>query len=99
VLTVPVSDRRLLERAFEKVRQASGGMPAVMIRQLDALAQVAAYATTTDQREVIVKQAEMILRLSRATVTEEQDLADVARRYDAVVSMGAGTSRAAPRPG
>lgn len=86
MITVAVSDRRLLERAFEKIRQASRGMPAVMIRQLDALANVMTYATTPGQREVILEQAEMILRASTESVAEERDRADVRRRYDAVVA-------------
>ena len=31
---------RLVQRAFEKIRQAGQGMPAVMIRQLEALAKM-----------------------------------------------------------
>jgi len=44
LITVPVSYERLVQRSFEKVRQAAGGMPAVLIRQLDALAKVMAVA-------------------------------------------------------
>ena len=39
VITAHVSYARLIERAFEKIRQAGRGMPAVLIRQLDALVQ------------------------------------------------------------
>ena len=40
VITAQISYDRLVERAFEKIRQAGRGMPAVMIRQLDALARI-----------------------------------------------------------
>jgi len=33
----PPQQALLVERAFDKVRQAGRGMPAMMIRQLDAL--------------------------------------------------------------
>ena len=42
VITVTVSFERLVQRAHDKIRQASRGMPAVMIRQLDALTKVMA---------------------------------------------------------
>ena len=40
VITAACQLPRLVERAFEKIRQASRGMPAVMIRQLDALTKI-----------------------------------------------------------
>jgi uncharacterized membrane protein len=86
VITVPVSFRRLVERAHDKIRQASRGMPAVMIRQLEAIAKVMAYTTSVEQREVLLEQAEMILRASEESVPEAADRADVRRRYDALHS-------------
>ncbi len=51
VITADVSYTRLVERAFEKIRQAGRGMPAVLIRQLDALAKIIEHTTTEDRRE------------------------------------------------
>ena len=42
VVTSHISHRRLVQRAYEKIRQAGRGMPAVMIRQLDGLARIMA---------------------------------------------------------
>jgi uncharacterized membrane protein len=84
VITVTVGFRRLVERAHDKIRQAGRAMPAVMIRQLDGLAKVMAYTTSSEQREVLLEQAAMILRASEESVPEEADRADVRRRYDAV---------------
>jgi uncharacterized membrane protein len=92
VITVPVSFRRLVERAHDKVRQASRGMPAVMIRQLEAIAKVMAYTTSAEQREVLLEQAEMILRASEESVPEAADRADVRRRYDAVRLVDSSTT-------
>jgi uncharacterized membrane protein len=86
VITITIGFRRLVERAHDKIRQASRGMPAVMIRQLDGLAKVMAYTTSPAQREVLLEQAAMILRASEESVPEEADRADVRRRYDAVRS-------------
>jgi uncharacterized membrane protein len=97
VITVTVSFRRLLERAHDKIRQASRGMPAVMIRQLDGLAKVMAYASAPEQRELLLEQAAMILRASEESVPEKADRADVRRRYDAVL-RSVSSSTMAPWP-
>jgi uncharacterized membrane protein len=86
VITAEMSFNRLVQRAFEKIRQASRGMPAVMIRQLEALTKIKDYATTEEQRRVLMEQAAMILRASDESVPEEADRADIQRRYDALVS-------------
>ncbi len=85
VITVTVGFRRLVERAHDKIRQASRAMPAVMIRQLDAIAKVMVRTSTAEQRQVLLEQAEMILRSSEESVPEAADRADVRRRYDAVL--------------
>jgi uncharacterized membrane protein len=82
VIVVTVQFRRLVERAHDKIRQASRAMPAVMIRQLDGIAKVMAHTKSPAQREVLLEQAEMILRASEESVPEAADRADVRRRYD-----------------
>jgi len=86
VITVTISFPRLAERAHDKIRQASRGMPAVMIRQLDALVKVMARTSTPQQRELLLQQAAMVLRGSEESVPEEADRADVLRRYEEVLS-------------
>jgi uncharacterized membrane protein len=86
VITVAVSYRRLIERAHDKIRQASRAMPAVMIRQLEGLANVMEHTTTHEEREVLLEQARMILRASDESVPESNDRADVRRRYERVLS-------------
>ena len=89
VITVTVGFPRLVERAHDKIRQASRGMPAVMIRQLDGLAKVMVHTTASEERELLLQQAAMILRVSEESVPEQADRADVRRRYDAVLSADA----------
>jgi uncharacterized membrane protein len=95
VISAAISYKRLVERAYEKIRQASGGMPAVMIRQLDSLAKVMEYATTSAQRDVLIEQAERIQTLSAETVREPADRADVTRRYEAVLAARVAAERPA----
>jgi uncharacterized membrane protein len=87
VITADVRYTSLVERAFEKIRQASRGMPAVMIRQLEALTKIAEAATTPEQRRVLLTQAEMIHRSSLTTLPEPHDVADVQREYEKLLMV------------
>ena len=85
VIARTIGFQRLAERSYEKIRQASRGMPAVMIRQLDALTKVMAHTTTAEEVDVLIAQADMILRASEESVPEPADRADVRRRHAAVL--------------
>jgi uncharacterized membrane protein len=86
VITVPVSYERLVQRSFEKIRQAAGGMPAVLIRQLDVLYKIMAVAPAS-RSQVLLDQAGMIQRLNLRTVIEAADQADVTARYEALLAL------------
>jgi uncharacterized membrane protein len=78
---------RLVQRSFEKIRQSSMGMPAVMIRELEALARIMTETTSDGQRRVLLEQAAMIDRASERSVPEAADRADIRRRYEAILTM------------
>lgn len=80
-----LSYERLLNGAFDKVRQAGRGMPAVTIRQLEALARIVEFTVDDSQRQALLRQADMLLRSSEEAVPEPNDRRDVRARYDAVV--------------
>jgi uncharacterized membrane protein len=84
VISDQVSYERLVQRAFEKIRQASRGMPAVMIRQLDALTTIMEQTTDPQRAQVLMDQADMIHRANVGSVPDESDRADVDRRYAAL---------------
>jgi uncharacterized membrane protein len=84
VITADLPYDRFVERAFDKIRQAGRGMPAVMIRQLDALSKIIEHTTSAGQLEVLLAQSDMIRRSSEESIPEEADRLDVRRRYDAV---------------
>ncbi|MFE3054052.1 DUF2254 domain-containing protein [Nocardia sp. NPDC059239] len=85
VIAAQASYERLVQRAFEKIRQSARGMPAVMIRQLEALAQIADHTTDPERRSILLEQAAMIVRSARESVPEDADLQDVLRRYRVLV--------------
>jgi uncharacterized membrane protein len=71
------SYQRMVNRAFDKIRQSARGMPAVIIRMLDALSSVMAEATSAEQLQVLTRQADMILRSAEESVPELNDLLDI----------------------
>jgi uncharacterized membrane protein len=68
-------------------------MPAVMIRQLDALAKIADHTSDAQQRALLLAQAAMILQSSEESIPEPADRADVRRQYDAVLAAAGGGIR------
>ena len=99
IITAEPSQERLVQRAFEKVRQASLGMPAVMIRQLEAVVKIMADTSTAGQRRVLMDQAAMIQRAAERSVPEKADREDILRRYEAVLAAEARLARADPVAG
>jgi uncharacterized membrane protein len=93
LITVPVSYERLVQRSFDKIRQAADGMPAVLIRQLDALSKIMAVAPAS-RSQLLVDQAAMIQRVNQRSVPEEADRADVTARYEVLLSQHAKAARA-----
>jgi len=73
---------RMVNRAFDKVRQAARGMPAVIIRMLDALSSIVEQTTSAEQQRVLVRQAEMILQSAEESVPDAHDREDIRLRYD-----------------
>jgi uncharacterized membrane protein len=86
---------RMVNRAFDKVRQAGRGMPAVVIRLLDALTHVLERTVEPSQRATLLRQAEMIMRGAESDIPEPNDLADIGRRYEDLRAV----ARSLDRPG
>jgi uncharacterized membrane protein len=95
LITAPVSYERLVQRSFEKIRQASDSMPAVLIRQLDALSKVMTIAPP-GRSQVILDQAAMIARVGERTVPEPADQADITTQYQALLAIHAQVTRPQP---
>jgi uncharacterized membrane protein len=77
---------RMVNRAFDKIRQSAGGMPAVLIRLLDAITAIATATVDPRQRQVLARQGEMILAVAESTVDEPRDVDDVRSRHRRLTS-------------
>jgi uncharacterized membrane protein len=82
VISLGPDYERIVNRASDKIRQASRNMPAVAIRQMDGLTKVLWYTSTPEQRRVLAAQAARILRASEDEVPEADDREDVRQRYE-----------------
>jgi uncharacterized membrane protein len=87
LVEVPLSYGRVVDRAFDKIRQSGRAMPAISIRQLDNLAKIAGYTTDEEQRAVLLRQATMIMRGTDESVAEPYDRQDVQTAYDHVIDV------------
>lgn len=87
VIAFEPSFDRLVERAFDTIRQAAIGMPAIMIRQLDAIAKVIEQVPDRRRRTALIRQAEAIQRSNLATVADAGDRHDVTQRFEAVMAL------------
>jgi uncharacterized membrane protein len=98
LISTEITYERLVQRSFEKVRQAGHGMPAVMIRQLDALSKIMERTTAPEDRQLLLDQAAMIERLSAATVGEQSDRSDVTRAYRRLLDVHDSLAERSPAP-
>ena len=87
---------RMVNRAFDKIRQAARGMPAVIIRMMDSLANIMEQTTSAPQRRVLARQAEMIFDSAQESVADPNDRGDIEIRYQRVLSRIAPDAPAAP---
>jgi uncharacterized membrane protein len=78
---------KMVNRAYDKVRQAAKGMPAVIIRLLHSLAVVTEQTTSAAQRHILLRQADMILRAAEESVTDADDLEDIRARYRRLLAV------------
>ncbi|PIG93519.1 DUF2254 domain-containing protein [Gloeocapsopsis sp. IPPAS B-1203] len=83
----PITFASVVDAAFNQIRQSGQTDVAVTIRLLEAIARVAEYTTTREQRAVLLRQAQMIERGSHEGVSEKLDQKDIQESYFAVLKL------------
>jgi uncharacterized membrane protein len=84
IVTPATSFAGVVDTAFNQIRQYGRGSVAVTIRLLEVIAAIGELTTGGEQRQALMRQAEMIYRDSRDAIPQQQDLDDVRRRWEAV---------------
>jgi len=97
VVEAELNYQRLVDRAFDKIRQAGITMPAILIRQLDSIARIVESTRDDSQRAVLVAQAEMIVSVLDAIPVVE-DRNDVRRSYDLAMAAVGRAATTSDRP-
>ncbi len=77
---------KMVNRAFDKIRQAARGMPAVIIRLLHALTVITAQTTSASQRRILLRQGNMVLQEAGESVSEKNDLEDIRAGYQRLLA-------------
>ena len=72
---------RMVNRSFDKIRQGAEAMPAVLIRLMDSIGSIMLDTTSPEQRTVLRRQADMVLRLAEKSVGEPNDLEEIRFRF------------------
>ncbi len=78
---------RMVNRAFDKIRQSADGMPAVIIRMIDSLSVILQNTSSASQRDILLRQAQMTMRLAEDTVPEANDLDDIRQRFERLTEI------------
>ncbi|AFZ33900.1 Protein of unknown function DUF2254, membrane [Stanieria cyanosphaera PCC 7437] len=81
VIAERVTFAGLVGTAFNQIRQYGKSDVAVMIRLLEAIATIARYTSIPQEREILLRHAEMIKRNSQQAISEELDKQDLEERY------------------
>lgn len=77
----------VLDAAFNQIRQFSGGSPSVIIRLMEALITIKSFVSENSKEKSLVRHAEMVFRLGKNTLTEKNDLNDLRKRAEKIISL------------
>jgi uncharacterized membrane protein len=86
VVARPSTFEGLVDRSFNEIRQSASGTPSILIHLLEAIADLACFVRTPEQRDALSRHAAMITSTGDRTVNEVQDLRAITDRYDTVVT-------------
>lgn len=70
----------VLDAAFNQIRQMSGGNTAVIIRLMEALTTIHGFIKKERYKKQVIKHAEMVLRIGKQTINEQNDIQDLINR-------------------
>ena len=79
-----VTFQGIVDEAFNQIRQHGKNDVAVTIRLLEVIAIILPRTQTEEQRQALIRQAEMIKRTSDKTIPEPNDRQDIGSRYDLI---------------
>jgi uncharacterized membrane protein len=76
----------IADAAFNQIRQQASGIPAVLIRMTETIAQLLRQARNGEHRAALQKHLTLVTNAGRRTIADEDDLADLLARAKALAS-------------
>lgn len=83
----PVNFAGLIDASFNQIRQYGERSPSVLIRLMESLGTLQAFARADDQREAVQRHAAMVLEAGEAGITVKNDLHDLKTRYESFLKI------------
>jgi len=80
VIAKPLTFEGVINAAFDQIRQYGRTSVAVTIRLLETLTTIADHARNSEQRQAILRHADMIAHVSQGSITEKNDRDDIQQR-------------------
>ncbi|WP_262915571.1 DUF2254 domain-containing protein [Niabella ginsengisoli] len=87
IINNPVTFSGIIDTAFNQIRQFAAGSPSVLIRLMDAFQLISTFTKGTDNNIFVVKHAEMVMRSAENNFEEANDVADMKKRFNALVNQ------------
>jgi len=72
----------MMDTSFNQIRQYAEENPTVMIRLMDAFNTISSFTENRNQREHILKHADMVMKAAENSFAETRDLDDIRSRYN-----------------
>ena len=85
VIAKPLTFEGIVKAAFDQIRQYGSSSVAVTIRLLESLSTIAGRIRNSEQRQAIIRQADMIASASQDSIPEKKDRDDVKQCYQALL--------------
>ena len=85
VITDTLDFEGILDAAFNQIRQFSAGSTAVIIRLMEAMITIKAFAKKENHHQAIVKHAKMVLALGERSIKEDNDLEALKERAEKIL--------------
>lgn len=86
LIIIPTTFTEVFETAFRQIRQYGCSSPAILIRLLEAFANIAEATPRKKDREMIQRHGKMVLRAGKENVSEPFDLEAIEERYERLQS-------------
>ncbi|MEB3178286.1 MAG: DUF2254 domain-containing protein [Nostocaceae cyanobacterium] len=87
VIAEPVKFEKLVDRAFNQIRQYAQSDAAVTIRLLEAISTIVTYTNNPKYQAVLCRHADMIARGSHEGLSEKNDREDVHEKYKIITRI------------